>query len=86
MSSTTTKDKARVDTYLSQEWDVSASVQEMRENGGSDGAYDLIGTMSAAELVERLRDILSGDWGLCNAEGPVSLRITIAPKGTIHDE
>ncbi len=63
-------------------YDVRAAVYDLRGEG-SDGAYDLIGDrLTPAEIAFKLSDLLSGDWGLTNSEGPFRLRISIGPAGT----
>ena len=55
---------------------VEASCRDAR--GGADGAYDLIGTWGIEAFCSVLQNLLKeDDWGLTNAEGPVTLNITI---------
>lgn len=65
-------------------YDMRASVYEL-DGQGSDGAYSLIGDdLTADEVAERVRAVLSGDWGLTNA-GECRLAIHIGPAGRGDD-
>ena len=62
-------------------YDVNASLFEI-DGGGSDGAYDLVlRGVTADEIADKLRETLSGEWGLTNA-GPCRLGLSIGPAGS----
>jgi hypothetical protein len=66
-------------------YDVRASVHELHGEG-SDAAYDLLlDGVTATEVAEALRDVLTSDWGLTNSPGPFRLAIVIGPAGTGDD-
>jgi hypothetical protein len=68
-----------------QRYDVRASVHELH-GAGSDAAYDLLlDSVTATEVAEALRDVLTSDWGLTNSLGPFRLSIEIGPAGTGDD-
>jgi hypothetical protein len=66
-------------------YDVNASVYEM-DGRGSDGAYSMICRgATAAEIGRQLTEVLSGDWGLANSDGPFRLEINVGPAGRGDD-
>lgn len=55
--------------------------------GGSDAAYDLCGEgQLPTDVGAKLGDILSGDWGLSNARGEVTLRLAITKAADSHSQ
>jgi len=77
MASKQKTEPALTQDELSMLIDVDAAVID--EEGGSDAAYALCGDrLDVAEFIKELNDILtSGDWGLMNAVGEVTLQINI---------
>lgn len=55
------------------------------EHGGSDGAYSLLGHWTPESFCAELLHTLTGEWGLANSKGNVSLVITITPGSLAND-